>query len=147
MKALVTGASSGIGRDMARYLSNLGYDLIIVAQREERLIELKKELKTNVQVISMDLSIKENCINLYESVKEQEIDLIESKYHALYIIAGIILSEYDKYKHYCCTHIDEIIFKGYEKEGQRKNLKCSVSSWICTRTTNGSILFFKSICT
>ena len=76
MKALVTGASSGIGRDMARYLSNLGYDLIIVAQREERLIELKKKLKTNVQVISMDLSIKENCINLYESVKEQEIDLL-----------------------------------------------------------------------
>ena len=76
MKALVTGASSGIGRDMARYLSTLGYDLIIVAQREERLIELKKELKTNVQVISMDLSIKENCINLYESVREQEIDLL-----------------------------------------------------------------------
>lgn len=76
MRALVTGASSGIGRDMARYLSKLGYDLIIVAQREERLIELKEELKTNVQVISMDLSIKENCINLYKSIKNQEIDLL-----------------------------------------------------------------------
>lgn len=76
MKALVTGASSGIGRDMARYLSRLGYDLIIVAQREDRLIKLKEELKTNVQVISMDLSNKENCINLYESVKEQYIDLL-----------------------------------------------------------------------
>lgn len=76
MKALVTGASSGIGRDMARYLSRLGYDLIIVAQREDRLIKLKEELKTNVQVVSMDLSSKENCINLYESVKEQDIDLL-----------------------------------------------------------------------
>lgn len=76
MRALVTGASSGIGRDMARYLSKLGYDLIIVAQREERLIELKEELKTNVQVISMDLSIKENCINLYKSIKNQEINLL-----------------------------------------------------------------------
>lgn len=76
MKALVTGASSGIGRDMARYLSRLGYDLIIVAQREDRLIKLKEELKTNVQVVSMDLSSKENCINLYESVKEQDIDLM-----------------------------------------------------------------------
>lgn len=76
MRALVTGASSGIGRDMARYLSKLGYDLIIVAQREERLIELKEELRTNVQVISMDLSIKENCINLYKSIKNQEIDLL-----------------------------------------------------------------------
>lgn len=76
MKALVTGASSGIGRDMARYLSRLGYDLIIVAQREDRLNKLKEELKTNVQVITMDLSSKENCINLYTSVKNQEIDLL-----------------------------------------------------------------------
>lgn len=76
MKALVTGASSGIGRDMSRYLSNLGYDLIIVAQREDRLQELKNELKTNIQVVAMDLSDNENCINLYESVKNQEIDLL-----------------------------------------------------------------------
>lgn len=76
MKALVTGASSGIGRDMARYLSHLGYDIIAVAQREDRMLELKKELKTDVQVISMDLSKKENCINLYEQVKNQKIDLV-----------------------------------------------------------------------
>ncbi len=49
MKALITGASSGIGRDMARYLASLNYDLIIVARREERLNELKNELK-NVNV-------------------------------------------------------------------------------------------------
>ena len=34
MKALITGASSGIGRDMARYLSGLGYELVIVADRK-----------------------------------------------------------------------------------------------------------------
>jgi len=76
MKALVTGASSGIGRDMARYLSSLGYDIIAVAQRENRLIELKNELKTDVQVIPMDLSDKDNCIKLHEMVKEQKIDLL-----------------------------------------------------------------------
>lgn len=76
MKALVTGASSGIGRDMARYLSSLGYAIIAVAQRENRLIELKNELKTDVQVIPMDLSNKENCIKLHEMVKDQNIDLL-----------------------------------------------------------------------
>lgn len=76
MKALVTGASSGIGRDIARYLSSLGYDIIAVAQRENRLIELKNELKTNVQVIPMDLSNKDNCIKLHEMVKDQNIDLL-----------------------------------------------------------------------
>ena len=43
MKALITGASSGIGRDMARNLSKRGYDLILVARDENRLQELKKK--------------------------------------------------------------------------------------------------------
>ena len=44
MKALITGASSGIGRDMARILSSKGYELILVARRKDRLNELKDEL-------------------------------------------------------------------------------------------------------
>ena len=43
MKALITGASSGLGRDFAIKLSEMGYDLILVARRKERLEELKKE--------------------------------------------------------------------------------------------------------
>jgi len=76
MKALITGASSGIGRDMSKYLSILGYDIIAVAQNEERLKKLQNELKTNVQIISMDLSKKENCIELYEKTKNEDIDLL-----------------------------------------------------------------------
>lgn len=74
MKALITGASSGMGRDMARYLSSLGYDLVIVARRENLLEELKQELKTNVEVEALDISIKENCEKLFE--KHQDIDLL-----------------------------------------------------------------------
>ena len=43
MKAVVTGASSGIGYSIARYLSKLGYDLIVVARRKDCLENLKKE--------------------------------------------------------------------------------------------------------
>ena len=71
MLALITGASSGMGRDMARILSKMGYDLILVARRRERLLELKKELDTNVTVISMDLSIVQNNYKLYEKVKNK----------------------------------------------------------------------------
>ena len=46
MWALVTGASSGIGRDMARYLYLLGYNLILVARDQEKMEELKTELYT-----------------------------------------------------------------------------------------------------
>lgn len=76
MKALITGASSGIGRDMARYLSNLGYDLILVARRKDRLEKLKQELSTNVKVISLDLSNEDNCFKLYNQIKKDNIDIL-----------------------------------------------------------------------
>ena len=73
MRALITGASSGIGRDMAKILSKKGYDLILVARDEEKMKELAKELKTNVQIISMDLSIEENCVKLHDEIKDIDI--------------------------------------------------------------------------
>lgn len=78
MKALITGASSGIGRDMARVLAGYGIDLIIVARRGSRLEELKQELKdqVNVATICMDLSDEENCSLLYERVKGEDIDIL-----------------------------------------------------------------------
>jgi len=76
MKALITGASSGIGRDMARELSKLGYDLILVARRKTRLETLKKELNTNVEIIPCDLSSTFNCMKLYETIKGQDIDIV-----------------------------------------------------------------------
>ena len=74
MKALITGASSGIGRDMARYLSQKGCNLVIVARRQNLLEELKKDLKTNVEIEVMDLSKEENIYQLFQ--KHQDIDIL-----------------------------------------------------------------------
>ena len=76
MKALITGASSGIGRDMAKILSSKGYDLILVARSKDKLSELKKELKTNVKLIFMDLQDIDNVKKLYEEVKYDNIDIL-----------------------------------------------------------------------
>lgn len=76
MKALITGASSGIGRDMAYYLADLGYDLILVARRKERLEEIKKNVSVNVKIIVLDLLVEENVFQLYEKVKKEDIDLL-----------------------------------------------------------------------
>lgn len=76
MKALITGASSGIGRDMAIELANRGIDLILVARRKERLEELKNSLNVNVEIIPLDISNKENCYTLYEQVKSKNIDIL-----------------------------------------------------------------------
>ncbi len=74
MKALITGASSGIGRDIAINLSKKGYDLILVARDLEKLNEVKSKLHTNVEVVSMDVSNAENCKELHE--KYQNIDIL-----------------------------------------------------------------------
>lgn len=76
MKALITGASSGIGRDMAAVLSEQGFELILVARRQERLEQVKQELKTNVKIICADLSDDAACIRLYEQVKDESIDVL-----------------------------------------------------------------------
>lgn len=73
MRAIITGASSGIGRDMARELSKRGYDLILVARDLDKLNEVKEELKTNIEVVSMDISNVENCKKLHEEHKDIDI--------------------------------------------------------------------------
>ena len=73
MKALITGASSGIGRDMAKCLGEKGIDLILVARNKERLEEVKSGIKTNVEIITMDLASEENCRTLYNQVKDVDI--------------------------------------------------------------------------
>lgn len=76
MRALITGASNGIGREMAIYLSELGYDLIVVARNRNELMKLKDMLDTDVIVYECDLSIVDNCYNLYEEFKNEKIDII-----------------------------------------------------------------------
>ena len=76
MKVLITGASSGIGRDMARTFSKKKYDLVLVARDKQKLEQVKKELeenKINVETIVMDLSIEENCKELHRRVKDVDI--------------------------------------------------------------------------
>ncbi len=77
MKVLVTGASSGIGRDIAREFAKRKFDVILVARNVERLEELKQELineyKVNAEYLSMDLSKRENCIDLHSKVKDIDI--------------------------------------------------------------------------
>ena len=78
MKALITGASSGIGRDMSRVLAEKGCNLVLVARSKDKLEEIQDELITKynskVKIIAMDLSDIDNCKKLYED--NQDIDLL-----------------------------------------------------------------------
>lgn len=76
MRALVTGASMGIGEAAARILSKKGYDLIITARSKEKLEALKEELPTDVRIVVCDLSQKEGPQKLYDEVKDLNIDIL-----------------------------------------------------------------------
>jgi short-subunit dehydrogenase len=71
--ALITGASSGMGAEFARYHASKGGDLIITARREGALQKLKTEIETEhgvtVEVIALDLGAAGGAEALYEAVK------------------------------------------------------------------------------
>lgn len=73
MKALITGASSGIGWEMASVLSERGYDIIAVARREERLLKLKNTLKTNVEIMCLDITKSEDVEKIAEKLDKADI--------------------------------------------------------------------------
>ena len=77
--ALITGASSGIGKQLATYHAQKGGDCILVARRKEALETLKKELeetyKVKCYVVTADLSKSGAAEQLYKDVKELKVDV------------------------------------------------------------------------
>jgi short-subunit dehydrogenase len=71
---LITGASSGLGREISRIFINNNIKLVLVARREEKLLELKEELERNktceVFVLTQDLTIDNGPNLVYNKVLE-----------------------------------------------------------------------------
>lgn len=115
MKALITGASSGLGKDFAVKLSNLGYDLILVSRNKNDLKKVSKLCKTNVVIEDLDLSLEKNCKllfnkyrdvdilinnagfglfgNFYETNLDKEINMIDLNVKAVHILTKLYLKQ------------------------------------------------------
>lgn len=76
MKALITGATSGIGMSMAKYLCSMGWELVLTGRNKNALEKLKSELNTNVYIIPADLSEKEEVFKVYHYCKLHDIDML-----------------------------------------------------------------------
>lgn len=76
---LITGASSGIGYEMAVLLASQKFDLVLVARQSEKLQQIKTKLEQahniNVHVFSKDLSDTTQAMELYEEVRKQGIEV------------------------------------------------------------------------
>lgn len=73
-KALITGASSGIGREYAAALAKMGYDLVIAARRKDRLEKLKSEItNVNVETYVCDLADENECKNLFAAYPDVDV--------------------------------------------------------------------------
>lgn len=75
--ALVTGASSGIGREFARLLAGRGCDLVVVARRTERLEQLASELSgVKVELITADLSTDAGVETVERRLLDEPVELL-----------------------------------------------------------------------
>lgn len=75
--ALITGASSGIGAELAKIMAEKGHHLILVARREPELQALKQQLesthKVKVEAVAIDLSLPQSAKTLYDYCQQKQL--------------------------------------------------------------------------
>ena len=79
-RALITGASKGIGKEFARMHASKGDDLVLVARSHDQLILLKEELETKykdirIEIIVKDLTESKSAIEIYDELKTKNIQV------------------------------------------------------------------------
>ena len=121
MTALVTGASSGIGREIALKLAEKGMRIVITGRNEKKLEELRNEIGADrVKIITADISNESECRRLYEEASrynisilvnnagfglfgsfissslDRELEMIDVNIKALHILTKLFLKDFEK---------------------------------------------------
>ena len=93
-KYWIIGSSSGIGKELAKKLDAKGCDLILSSRNEESLNRLNKSLINNHEVMPLDLSNKDQCLNISKNIINKEIDSL----HIIFMSAAYSPDDYSDYE-------------------------------------------------
>lgn len=74
--AVITGASSGIGKEMAKILGRRGYSLILIARNKKALDELACTIPTKCKTLSLDLADTKDLDKLIKYLKKKKVDIL-----------------------------------------------------------------------
>ncbi|SER50914.1 SDR family NAD(P)-dependent oxidoreductase [Lachnobacterium bovis] len=121
--AVITGASSGIGREFAYEFAREGYQLVLIARRIDRLEEIKKNVKTKTTIIQADITKPSDILNVLNIIKpldisvfinnagfglsgtfissdlQREVEMIELNVKAMHVFTKVITRKMIKQKH------------------------------------------------
>ncbi len=73
--AVITGASSGIGSEFAKQLAKQGYVPVLIARRKNRLEKLAKQLRTDCDIITADLTNLNECKRVLHLIEDKNIEI------------------------------------------------------------------------
>ena len=76
MKALITGATSGIGKAIAQEMSRRGISLILTGRNEETLLRMQETLPVHTEIIALDLAENQAPFTLYEFFRDNHVDIL-----------------------------------------------------------------------
>ncbi|WP_408070574.1 SDR family NAD(P)-dependent oxidoreductase [Butyrivibrio sp. JL13D10] len=117
----ITGATSGIGREFAKFFASKGCRLILTGRRTDRLVSIREKAGENCRIITADLSDEKGCRQLLKDIDNEDIDIFIN--NAGFGTAGTFL-ETDLDKEVSMIRVNDIamhiLFKGVIMKMQKK---------------------------
>ena len=148
MRAVITGATSGIGKAMACQLAQNGWSLVLTGRNQTVLEQLQKNLPTAVEILPLDLAEEEAPYQLFDFCKKKRVDLLVNN-------AGLVIGVDKEFAGrngfvggQCAStaYLDETLFKEVSGSETRSDFECCFECGIFDRAIAVLLLCLEKLC-